>query len=145
MFRKIFAVIVLIAVVFVMMPTKNTYAAQESPAFEPQANVVIGNQVRTGRISYSLQFDIGQDAMLIEISPAGSGVWTTFMNNDQANAMVVNRRIGYFSQVIYNSNVFDIRVNGVVWHNVELADERLVVLGYDYEPIIVFSKESFRQ
>ena len=145
MFRKIFAVAVVIAVAFAMMPVKNTRAAQERAAFEPQVNVVVGAQARTGRISYSLQFDIGQDATVIEISPAGSGVWTTFLNQDQVNAMVLNRAIGYFSQVIYNTNVFDFRVNGVVWHNVELANDRLVVLGYDYEPIVVFSQDSFRQ
>jgi hypothetical protein len=145
MFRKIIAAVVLIACAFAMMPVESTYAAQARAAFEPQANVVVGAQARTGRISYSLQFDIGQDATVIEISPAGSGVWTTFLNQDQANAMVVNRNIGYFSQVIYNTNVFDFRVNGVVWHNVELAHDRLVVLGYDYEPIVVFSQDSFRQ
>jgi hypothetical protein len=145
MFRKIIAAVVLIACAFAMMPVESTYAAQARAAFEPQANVVVGAQARTGRISYSLQFDIGQDATVIEISPAGSGVWTTFLNQDQANAMVVNRNIGYFSQVIYNTNVFDFRVNGVVWHNVELAHDRWVVLGYDYEPIVVFSQDSFRQ
>ena len=144
-FRKIIAAVILIACAFAMMPVKSTRAAQERAAFEPQANVVVGAQARTGRISYSLQFDIGQDATLIEIAPAGSNVWTTFLNQDQADAIVVNRHIGYFSQVIYNSNIFDIRVNGVVWHNVELANDRLTVLGYDYEPIVVFSQASFRQ
>ena len=145
MFRKIIAAVILIACAFAMMPVKSTYAAQERAAFEPQANVIVGDQARTGRISYSLQFDIGQDASVIEISPAGSGVWTTFLNVDQVNAMVVNRQIGFYSQVIYNTNVFDIRVNGVVWHNVEIANDRLVVLGYDYEPIIVRIQDSFRQ
>jgi hypothetical protein len=145
MFRKIIAAVILIACAFAMMPVKSTYAAQDGPAFEPQANVVIGKQVRTGRISYSIQFDIGQNASVIEIAPAGSGVWTTFMKADQTNANVVNRKIGRFSQVIYNTNVFDIRVNGVVWQNVELANDRLVVLGYDYEPIVVFSQDLYRQ
>lgn len=145
MFRKIIAAVILLACAFAMMPVKSTYASQDGPAFEPQTNVVIGKQARTGRISYSLQFNIGQDASLIEISPAGSNVWTTFVNTDQTNAIVGNRSVGYFSHVIYNTNVFDIRVNGVVWHNVELIHERLVVLGYDYEPIIVMSQDLYRQ
>jgi hypothetical protein len=145
MFRKIFAVVVLIACAFAMMPVKSTHAAVDRvAAFEPKVNVVIGSQARTGRISYSIQFDIGQDAKLIEIAPAGSNVWTTFLDQRQENALVINREIGYFSQVIYNTNVFDIRVNGVVWHNVTLTNERLVVLGYDYEPIIVFSQDTYR-
>ena len=145
MFRKVIAAVILIACAFAMMPVKSTYAAHDGPAFEPQANVVVGKQARSGRISYSIQFDIGQNASLIEISPAGSGVWTTFMNANQTNANVVNREIGFFSQVIYNTNVFDIRVNGVVWENVEIVQDRLIVLGYDYEPIVVFSQDLYRQ
>jgi len=146
MFSKIIAAVILIACAFAMMPVKSTHAAADNrvAAFEPKVNVVIGNQARTGRISYSIQFNIGQDATLIEIAPAGSNVWTTFLDQRQANALVINREIGYFSQVIYNTNVFDIRVNGVVWHNVTLTNERLVVLGYDYEPIIVFSQDTYR-
>jgi hypothetical protein len=107
--------------------------------------VVIGTQARAGRISYSVQFDIGDDATLIEIAPAGSNVWTPFLNQDQANAMVVNRNIGYFSQVIYNTTMFDFRVNGVVWHNVELKNDRLIILGYDYEPVVVSIQDSYRK
>ena len=146
MFRKIIAAVILIACAFAMMPVKSTHAAVTGvAAFEPKVNVVIGSQTRTGRITYSIQFDIGQDAKLIEIAPAGSNVWTTFLDERQENALVINREIGKFSQVIYNTNVFDFRVNGVVWHNVSIANDRLVVLGYDYEPIIVFSKDAYRQ
>jgi hypothetical protein len=47
--------------------------------------------------------------------------------------------------VIYNTNLFDIRVNGVIWHNVELKADRLVVLGYDYEPVIVLVQDHYRR
>jgi hypothetical protein len=146
MFRKIFAAMLIIACAFAMMPVKSSHAAADRrAAFEPQANVVIGTQARAGRISYSIQFDIGFDATLIEISPAGANVWTPFLNQDQANAMVVNRNIGYFSQVVYNTNVYDFRVNGVVWNNIELKNDRLIILGYDYEPVVVFVQDSYRQ
>jgi hypothetical protein len=57
----------LIACAIALMPVKSSYAAtSQGPAFEPQANVVVGAQARTGRISYSLQFDIDQDVELVE-------------------------------------------------------------------------------
>jgi hypothetical protein len=146
MFRKMFAAMLIIACAFAMMPVKSSHAAVDRrAAFEPQANAVVGTQARAGRISYSVQFDIGDDATLIEIAPAGSNVWTPFLNQDQANAMVVNRNIGYFSQVIYNTTMFDFRVNGVVWHNVELKNDRLIILGYDYEPVVVSIQDSYRK
>ncbi len=144
MFRKLVVAALVFVCAFTMMPVKSTHAAQARAAFEPKANAVVGTQARTGRISYSVQFDIGQDASVIEIAPAGTGAWTTFLNQDQANAIVLNKHIGYFSQVIYNTTVFDFRVNGVVWHNVELKNDRLILLGYDYEPIVVTVQEFYR-
>ena len=142
MFRKLIAVAIVIACAFTVLPI-STYAApqhrtaQARAAFEAKTNVVIGTQTRTGRISYAIKFDIGQNATLIEIAPAGTEVWTTFVNIDQVDAMVLSGRVGYFSQVIYNTNTFDFRVNGVVWRNVEVANDRFITLGYDYEPIVV--------
>jgi hypothetical protein len=142
MFRKLIAAAIVMACAFAMMPI-STYAApqhrtaQARAAFEAKTNVVIGTQTRTGRISYAIKFDIGQNATLIEIAPAGTEVWTTFVNIDQIDAMVLSGRVGYFSQVIYNTNTFDFRVNGVVWRNVEVANDRFITLGYDYEPIVV--------
>jgi hypothetical protein len=138
MFRKLIVAALVVACAFTMMPANSTYAAvQDRAAFEAKSNVVVGAQTRTGRISYALQFDIGQDATLIEIAPAGTEVWTKFVNVDQANALVQSGKIGYFSQVIYNTNTFDFRVNGVVWRNVEVKNDRFIILGYDYEPIVV--------
>jgi len=144
MFRKLVVAALVIVCAFTMMPVKSTHAAQARAAFEPQTNAVVGRQARVGRISYSVQFDIGQDATLIEIAPAGTEAWTTFLNQDQANAMVLSGNIGYFSQVIYNTNTFDFRVNGVVWRNVEIRNDRLIILGYDYEPIVVTVQEFYR-
>jgi hypothetical protein len=75
MLRKIFAIMLVIACAFAVMPKFTHAAAQNDIAFEPQANVVVGSQTRTGRISYSLQFNIGRAATLIEIAPAGTGAW----------------------------------------------------------------------
>ena len=74
---------------------------------------------------------------MIEIAPAGTEAWTKFVNYDQANALVLSGKIGYFSQVIYNTSTFDFRVNGVVWRNIEIKNDRFIILGYDYEPIVV--------
>ena len=144
MFRKVIVAALVFVCAFTMMPTKSTHAApaihrtgQARAAFEAKSNVVVGSQARTGRISYGIQFDIGQDATLIEIAPAGTEAWTKFVNYDQADALVLSGKIGYFSQVIYNTNTFDFRVNGVVWRNVEIKNDRFIILGYDYEPIVV--------
>ena len=145
MFRKLIVAALVVACGFGMMPVKSTHASgQARAAFEGKSNIVVGAQKRTGRISYSVQFDLGEDATLIEIAPAGTEAWTTFVNQDQANAMVQSGNIGYFSQVIYNTNTFDFRVNGVVWRNIELKNDRLIVLGYDYEPIVVSVQEFYR-
>jgi len=144
MFRKLIVAALVFVCAFTMMPVKSTHAAQARAAFEPKANAVVGTQVRAGRISYSVQFDIGQDATLIEIAPAGTEAWTKFVNQDQVNAMVLSGNIGYFSQVIYNTTMFDFRVNGVVWRNVELKNDRLIILGYDYEPIVVSVQDFYR-
>jgi hypothetical protein len=144
MFRKLVVAALVFVCAFTMMPVKSTHAAQARAAFEPQTNAVVGRQARVGRISYSVQFDIGQDASIIEIAPAGTEAWTKFVNQDQANAMVLSGNIGYFSQVIYNTTMFDFRVNGVVWRNVELKNDRLIILGYDYEPIVVSVQDFYR-
>ena len=145
MFRKLIVAMLVMVCAFTMMPVNRTQAAvQDRAAFEAKSNVVVGAQTRTGRISYALQFAIGQDATVIEIAPAGTEAWTTFVNVDQNNAMVVNGNIGYFSQVIYNTNTFDFRVNGVVWRNIEVKNDRFIILGYDYEPIVVSVQDFYR-
>lgn len=145
MFRKLVVVALVVACAFTMLPANSTYAAvQARAAFEAKSNVVVGEQTRIGRINYAVQFDIGQDATLIEIAPAGTEAWTQFVNVNQANAIVRSGNIGYFSQVIYNTNTFDFRVNGVVWRNIELRNDRFIILGYDYEPIVVSVQEFHR-
>jgi hypothetical protein len=47
MLRKIFAVMLVIACAFAVMPKFTHAAAQNDIAFEPQANVVVGSQART--------------------------------------------------------------------------------------------------
>lgn len=114
-------------------------ATNDPNMFAPKALINHGNGVVTDHISYKLQFNIGQDISLVEISAMGSNDWTPLVDDSQTPIHTKTNRIAHIQQDIFDHmNIFDIRINGtVVWHNIEVQDGRLIVLGYDNAPLIV--------
>lgn len=148
MWRSIMICGILLATLFVV-PANATFACRSncsggagSPAkpniFSPQTQVN-GAGIYSERINYMLQFNIGQNISLIEIAPIGSTDWTPLVDGSQTSLHTTNGRIVHFRQDIFDGiYTFDIRVNGaVVWHNINVKNGRLIVLGYDNAPIVV--------
>jgi hypothetical protein len=139
---------ILLATLFVL-PANATFACRgncnggagsltKPNIFSPQTQVN-GAGIYSERINYMLQFNIGQNISLIEIAPIGSTDWTPLVDGSQTSLHTTNGRIAHFHQDIFDGiYTFDIRVNGaVVWHNIEVKNGRLIVLGYDNSPIVV--------
>jgi hypothetical protein len=123
--------------------------AQSKPTvFSPQRAVAHGTAtVLSDSVDYMFQFNLGQDVALIEIAPLGSSVWTPLVNANQIPLRVKNNRIVHIQQDVFDGiYTFDIRINGaVVWHNIEVRNERLIVLGYNNGPIIVAVIDHYRK
>ena len=116
--------------------------------FSPQRAVAHGTAtVLSDSVDYMFQFNLGQDVALIEIAPLGSTVWTPLVNANQIPLRVKNNRIVHIQQDVFDGiYTFDIRINGaVVWHNIEVRNERLIVLGYNNGPIIVAVIDHYRK
>lgn len=148
MWRSIMICGILLATLFIL-PANATFACRNncnggagSPTkpniFSPQTQVN-GAGIYSERINYMLKFNIGQNISLIEIAPIGSNDWTPLVDGSQTSLHTTNGSTVHFRQDIYDGKyTFDIRVNGtVVWHNIEIKNERLIVLGYDKAPIVV--------
>jgi len=101
----------------------------------------------TRSLDFMFQFDIGCDVSSIEIAPVGSNDWTPFGDDPQTPLYIRSGEIAHFHQDIFNNMyTFDIRINKtVVWHNIEVRNERLIVLGYNNGPIIVAIIDYYRK
>jgi hypothetical protein len=116
--------------------------------FSPQSVVTSGTTTAlSASVDYMFQFNLGQDVSLMEIAPVGSTNWTPLVDNTQTPLRIRNGRIARLHQDIFdNMYTFDIRINGaVVWHNIEVRHERLIVLGYNNGPIIVAIIDHYRK
>ncbi len=116
--------------------------------FSPQNVVTSGTATAlSASVDYMFQFNLGQDVALIEIAPLGSTNWTPLVNANQIPLRVKNNRIVHIQQDVFDGiYTFDIRINGaVVWHNIEVRNERLIVLGYNNGPIIVAIIDHYRK
>ena len=116
--------------------------------FSPQSVVTSGTAaVFSDSVDYMFQFNLGQDVSLMEIAPLGSTNWTPLVDNTQTPLRICNGRIARLHQDIFDGMyTFDIRINGaVVWHNIEVRNERLIVLGYNNGPIIVAIIDHYRK
>jgi hypothetical protein len=116
--------------------------------FSPQNVVTSGTATAlSASVDYMFQFNLGQDVSLMEIAPVGSTNWTPLVDNTQTPLCIRNGRIARLHQDIFdNMYTFDIRINGaVVWHNIEVRNERLIVLGYNNGPIIVAIIDHYRK
>lgn len=120
----------------------------KSVVFSPQSVVTSGTATALSEsVDYMFQFNLGQDVSLMEIAPVGSTNWTPLVDNTQTPLRIRNGRIARLHQDIFdNMYTFDIRINGaVVWHNIEVRNERLIVLGYNNGPIIVAIIDYYRK
>jgi hypothetical protein len=120
--------------------------------YSPQVPIKNSQSIYSDRINYSLKFDIGQEVSMVEIAPVGSTNWVPLVDHVQTDIFRQGRRIASIQQDLYDHvSTFDFRINGtVVWHNVEVKNERLIVfgynslLGYNKEPIIVNMIDPYR-
>lgn len=115
--------------------------------FSPKTPVKNGVGVYSESISYLVQFDIGQHVTRVEIAPVGSTDWVPLVDSMQAPLYIRSGRIAKVSQAVFdNMYNFDIRINGtVVWPNVAVRHERLIILGYNKAPIVVAIIDHYRK
>ena len=143
--RKLFALIIAVAIMVAIVPAQSASAA-DLPwrPREPATPVVIGDLPWKANIEYRLEFNIGVNITSMEIAPAGTNVWTSFIDEDQKPYALrlqdwsYSDRFDIFHQDLYGDvNTFDIRINGVVWKNVTLYNDAVIALAYtDQGPII---------
>jgi hypothetical protein len=155
--KKVFAVMVAIALMVVLMPTKSTHANIAWGPSDPATPVVIGNLPWKEKIEYRLNFVIGVNVQSLEIAPAGTNVWTQFIKH--ANGLPYQKHMralgcedmdkchssfwDIFTQDLYGDiDTFDIRINGTVWKNVKLYNDADIYLAYTAEqgPIVLSSR-----
>ncbi len=148
MWRSMIICVILLSALF-MQPAHVTLACRNGcnggvgsltnpNIFSPNTPINHGAGVVTDRISYKLQFNIGQNISIVEITSVGSNNWTPLVDYSQTPLHTTNGRVGHVQQDIFDGMyTFDIRINrAVVWHNIEVKNGRLIVLGYDNAPII---------
>jgi hypothetical protein len=113
-------------------------SATDPNIFSPATQLQSNPMVLSGQINYMLQFDLGQHISLVEIASMGSNNWTPLVDGSNTAIHTSNGRIAHIRQDIFDDiYTFDIRINGaVVWPNIEIKNERLIILGYDNAPII---------
>jgi len=124
----------------------NEYLRSESDA------VPTPTQQQTDEIVGFIQFDLGTVVTSIEIAPAGSGRWRSFFDVKKKDS--IRAQSGSKWQItvpIYEGSYsVDIRLNeAVIWQNVEMRNNRLVVLGYKTTwnftgPYIVMIQDDYR-
>jgi len=122
-------------------------SSSQPTIFSPSAHIQSGAGVYSTTLDYMFQFNLGQNVSLIEIAPCGSTSWTPLLDDTQTPLHTRSGRIAHFRQDIFDGiYTFDIRINGaVVWHNIEVRNERLIVLGYNNGPIIVAVIDHYRK
>jgi hypothetical protein len=121
--------------------------------YSPQIPIKNTLSVHSDSIDYSIKFDIGEDVTLVEIAPVGSTNWVPLVDHVQTDIFRQGRRIARIKQDLYDHvGTFDFRINGtVVWRNIEVKNERLIVfgynnlLGYNKQPIIVNNVDPYRR
>jgi hypothetical protein len=123
--------------------SRSTYSSNNQGISQPLNN----EKSYTESLNFMFQFDIGCDVSSIEIAPVGSNDWKPFVGDSSKPMYIRSGRIAHFRQDIFdNMYTFDIRINGaVVWHNIEVRNERLIVLGYNNGPIIVAVIDHYRK
>jgi hypothetical protein len=109
-------------------------------------------QMQTDEVVGFIQFDLGTVVTSIEIAPTGSGRWRSFFDVKKKDS--IRAQSGSKWQItvpIYEgSYAVDIRLNdAVVWQNVEMRNNRLVVLGYKTTwnftgPYVVMIQDDYR-
>jgi hypothetical protein len=114
--------------------------------YSPQVALKNDHSVYSESINYNLKFDIGHDVSLVEIAPVGSNNWVPLIDHVQKQMLRQSSRTASIHQDLYDQvTTFDFRINGaVVWHNVEVKNERLIVFGYNQGPFIVNMVDPYR-
>jgi hypothetical protein len=102
----------------------------------------------TREITWYPKFIFGSDITKFETSPTGQNSWTTyvFLANEDTNFSAANGVEAIMKDAISGDSAFiDIRINGsVVWTNVEIKNNRLVVMGHAASPYIVEYRDNYR-
>lgn len=102
----------------------------------------------TREITWYPKFIFGQDITKFETSPTGQNSWTTyvFLANEDTNFSAANGVEAIMKDEISGDSAFiDIRINGsVIWTNVEIKNNRLVVMGHAASPYIVEYRDNYR-
>jgi hypothetical protein len=102
----------------------------------------------TREITWYPKFIFGSDITKFETSPTGQNTWTTFVftANKDVNFSAANGVEATIEDNISGDSAFiDIRINGsVVWRNVEIKNNRLVVMGHAASPYIVEYRDNYR-
>jgi hypothetical protein len=102
----------------------------------------------TREITWYPKFIFGSDITKFETSLTGQNNWTTyvFLANEDTNFSAANGVEAIMKDAISGDSAFiDIRINGsVVWTNVEIKNNRLVVMGHAASPYIVEYRDNYR-
>jgi hypothetical protein len=102
----------------------------------------------THEITWYPKFIFGSDITKFETSLTGQNNWTTyvFTANADTNFSAANGVEATMKDDISGDSAFiDIRINGsVVWTNVEIKNNRLVVMGHAASPYIVEYRDNYR-
>ena len=112
----------------------------------PDTTTATTTPVKTATIVVFVQFNIGSAVTKFEVSPAGKNEWAYYVDSSDNISKAESGEIkGYYVDIYDNNYTVDFRVNGaVVWQNVILKDNRLVIFGYDRGPYIVNYKDNFQ-
>jgi hypothetical protein len=98
---------------------------------------VTNEPVKTGEMNNFIRFDLGTAVTSIEIASAGSERWLSFVDTrtNQSAQASSGSVWGFTIPIFDNKKSVDIRLNSaVIWRNVEVRENSLVVLGYKNGP-----------
>ena len=100
----------------------------------------------TREITWYPKFIIGSDITKIETSPTGQNRWSTSVILAKTKFSAAYGVEAIVKDEISGDSAFiDIRINGsVVWTNVEIKNNRLVVMGHAASPYIVEYRDNYR-
>lgn len=129
-------------------PSGGAGSSTKPTVFSPQQSMTTGTaSVVSDSVDYMFQCNLGQAVSSIEIAPVGSTAWTPLVDAPQTALHIRSGRIAHFHQDIFDGMyTFDIRINGtVVWHNIEVRNERLIILGYQNGPVVVAIIDHYRK
>ena len=113
----------------------NQYLGGNAPA--AAGAPVTTEPVQTGEMNNYIRFDLGTTVTSIEIASAGSERWLSYVDTKTNTATPANNGSvwGFTISIFDNKKSIDIRLNNaVVWRNVEVRENSLVVLGYKNGP-----------